>query len=108
DFNAFVRPDPPEPALERSQYAPAFRALFLRRVEAEDHLVAARGRHRRIPIERVTVVRVKTDEGIVAAIHCGHDSSCRSKIYSKKHNDTSPQSGVSGTDPSVPLLLVRV
>src|SRR5262249_55628151 len=108
DFDALVRPDSPEPALERPQHVPAFHALFLRRVEAEDHLVASRGRQRRIPIERVSVVRMKTYDGIVTAIHRGHDSSCRSKIDSKKHNSTSPQSGGGGTDQSVTLLLIRV
>jgi hypothetical protein len=36
---------------------------------------------------------MKTDHGIVAAVYRGDHGSCSSKIYSKKHNDLSEQSG---------------
>src|SRR5262245_45920443 len=93
DLDALVRPDRPEAAFERAQNAPALRAMFLRRVEAEDYLAAARGGHRRIPFERVPVFGMEANDGIVAAVYRRDHRSRRSKIDSKKHNDLSQQSG---------------
>src|SRR5262245_60867473 len=93
DLDALVRTYRPEAAFERAQNAPALRAVFLRRVEAEDYLAPARGGHRRIPFERVPVFGMKADDRIVAAVYCRDHGSCRSKIDSKKHNDLSKRSG---------------
>src|SRR5262245_43206701 len=67
--------------------------MFLRGVEAEDYLAAARCGHRRIPFERVPVFGMKANDGIVAAVYRRDRGSRRSKIDSKKHNDLSRQSG---------------
>src|SRR5262249_49348388 len=93
DFDNLIRPDRPEAAFERAQNTPPLRAMFLRRVEAEDDSAVARGGHRRIPFERVPVFGMKTDYRVIAAVYRRDHGSRRSKIDSKKHNDLSQQSG---------------
>src|SRR5262245_8832148 len=93
NFDKLIRPGRPEAAFERAQNAPALRAMFLSRVEAEDYLAVARGGHRRIPFERVPVLGMKTDYRVIAAVYRRDNGSRRSKIDSKKHNDLSRQSG---------------
>ena len=72
DLDAVIRADCPEPLLEIVQYVAAIRgAWFLRRVEAEDDLAAARGGHLTDTIRACPVFGMKTDHGRVAAVYRG-------------------------------------